>query len=72
MVYDIIDSEVANSRRCVHLTADRPDRRLRTAREWAVGRVHRVGAVGDVPRGLRIPAESVLNNVYQFEGDLYI
>jgi len=25
-----------------------------------VGRVHRVGAVGGVPRGLRVPAESVL------------
>jgi hypothetical protein len=26
-----------------------------------VGRVHRVGAVGGVPRGVRVPAESVLN-----------
>jgi len=26
-----------------------------------VGRVHRVGAVGGVPRGIRVPAESVLN-----------
>jgi hypothetical protein len=25
-----------------------------------VGRVHRVGAVGGVPRGVRVPAESVL------------
>jgi hypothetical protein len=27
-----------------------------------VGRVHRVGAVGGVPRGVRVPAESVLIN----------
>jgi hypothetical protein len=25
-----------------------------------VGRVHRVGAVGGVPRGVRVPAESIL------------
>jgi len=25
-----------------------------------VGRVHRVGAVGGVPRGLRVPTESIL------------
>jgi hypothetical protein len=29
-----------------------------------VGRVHRVGAVGGVPRGVRVPAESVLMRVY--------
>ena len=40
--------------------ADRTDRRLRAACERAVGRVHRVGAVGGVPRGLRVPAESIL------------
>ena len=39
---------------------DRTDRRLRAARERAVGRVHRLGAVGGVPRGLRVPAEPVL------------
>jgi hypothetical protein len=28
-----------------------------------VGRVHRVGAVGGVPRGVRVPAESVLTRI---------
>jgi len=42
---------------------DRTDRRVRAARERTEGRVHRVGAVGGVPRGLRVPAASVLSGL---------
>ena len=40
---------------------DRTDRGVRAARERAVGRVHRAGAVGGVPRGICVPAESRLS-----------
>ena len=44
-------------------STDRTDRRVRAARQRLVGRVHRVGAVGGVPRGVRVPNESISNNV---------
>jgi hypothetical protein len=44
----------------VSLSADRTGRGVRAAGQRPVGRVYHVGAVGGVPRGVRVPAESVL------------